>query len=130
MEQVIEPLRTADGIRREPELPPFALELAAVEDLAPEPRRRSEWCLQQQLRDAAIEVGGFEGDPLVEQPRVQAVLLLGHPLRLDARIADRERHTDAVASADQTEHREHEVAVAVAGAVPRLSHGGPELQLI
>ena len=98
---------TADRVGSEAELPPFALELAAVEDLIPEARCRSEWCLQQQLRNAAIEVGGFEGDPLVEQPRVHAVLLLGHPLRLDARIADRERHSDAVRPADQTEHREH-----------------------
>src|SRR6184192_1102294 len=93
-----------------------------------------EWSSEQELGDTAIEIRALKGDPLVEQLRVQAILLLGHPLRLDVRIAERvaplSRHADAVQAADAPKESEDQVAAAVVRAVPRLAHCGPQLYLV
>jgi len=86
--------------------------------------------LEQEVRDAAVEVGGLEGNPLAEHPRVHPVLLLRHPLRLDGRVADREGHADAVRSAEEAAEYEHQIPVTIVRPVPRLPHCGTELHLV
>ena len=116
--------------RRQRQLDPRVLQLAAVDDQVRDAARRDRGGLEQQVRDLAVVPGALELHPVVQELDVGSgfELLLG--FRLDVHVAAHARLHEAGLAADRGARVQDGLTVAIARPIARLGPAGADLHLV